>query len=379
MNNKTVVNLVISSVIAIFFVSFVYALDEQSCVKFTGTGTFTLQGTLNNVKETTDTLKEIKRNVGIYIYSMRITKELDRSKKISLKFKCGRGLGLENPESLTYVSLSNVDQTTDNNGKNTQLKISEFFYQQSIKDKFIVSFGKLDFTSHFADNEYAKDKNTQFITDIFACDKSVCQIPQRLAIKLSYVLTPKFNISYGYFVTDIEHIDASGVNIFQITYKHADKNGTCKTYIWENNNHDLRENNLKAGKYGFGISIDREVNNVLAIFGRFGYKNSCSTKDTKDSIMPISVSWNSGMQLKGSILSKSRINDTIGIAIGQIYLKSIKNNNMPETAMELYYRICLNKNIAITPAIQYIKNPKCGNFSKNNNIFCYCVRTQFAF
>ncbi|MDR2811859.1 MAG: hypothetical protein LBB06_01970, partial [Endomicrobium sp.] len=138
-----------------------------------------------------------------------------------------------------------------------------------------VSFGKLNFSSYFTGNRYSKDKKAQFITSIFSGDKIIETPPQRVALSLCYALSDKFDLSYGYFTTKVEHIDADRVNApVQFAYK-LSKKINYKVYVWENNSVHYSCKNLdkKSGTYGFGISADQEVCKNVRVFGRVSFKN----------------------------------------------------------------------------------------------------------
>ncbi|MDR0956324.1 MAG: carbohydrate porin [Endomicrobium sp.] len=362
--------------------------------------TFVIQG-VPKIQETVNSDKTSK-NSATYLFSIKLTKEFENG-QIVARFKGGRGLGIEGQLDkngqekklfLTYAQTNGTADSTLDGSANTLAKITELFYQHSFLNKRLtVNFGKLGFGSYFAENKYAKNKTTQFITGTFSTDKTIDTPPERLALRLKYIVNNKFDISYGYFITNVNEIYKKGVNIIEFAYKPS-KKCNCLTYIWENNNtYYSYENNSKSHMHGFGISVDQEIHPNFGIFARFGYKDpSIGQKKTEDSIfiLPLSMAWSTGTELKGS--SWRRSDDTIGFAVGQIfgsrYYKKYKNigddkdknyKDNAETEAELYYRISLDKYISITPAFQYIINPRGGNSPSKDNIFIFGIRTQVDF
>jgi hypothetical protein len=393
---KTITTLVLASTFMLLSgtskVSAVDSLAEQLGIQVIGGGTIVMQGTPRIIKEIAVLDKKSTKHSATYSLSLKLIKEFENNGKILIRFKAGRGLGLDSKEGggenlFTYAQLnSNVDPTLNDKG-NTLIKISELFYQQSfIDNKLTVNFGKLD-SGPFAENKYAKDKTSQFITGIFTTDKTLNAMPQNLALRLNYAILDVLDIAYAYSVKDINHIGNGGFNIIQATYKPFE-NGNYRAYIWtDNKNHHSYKNKQKSsGTYGLGISLDQKINKIFAVFCRFGYKNpSVGIKNASSGFeLPLSMTWSIGTEIKETKSSNDQ--NVFGFAIGQIYgssnLKKYGSSNLkkykstPETAIELYYKIKLNNHIAITPSVQYILNPKGGNLP-SNNILIYGIRTQF--
>jgi hypothetical protein len=341
-----------------------------------------------------------------YLFDVKLTKDFEENGKVVARFKGGRGTGLEldgrgNNGVNTYGQVNaNADPTLDS-AANTLAKVVELYYQQTIlNDKLTVDFGKLNFGAFFADNNFAGDDNSQFLTGSFAMDKTIDSVPQRPALRLNYALFDKIDVSYAYFTTDLDHFDASGINIAQFNFKPFE-NGNYRLYIWGNNsihyefNVDKKKSGT-SGTYGFGVSADQAIDDDFGVFARFGYKNhAAELKDSKTDTyaLPLSLMWSAGAQFKGS--KWSREDDVLGIAIGQIYgssdgKRSITEYNNKiykdgaETQFEVYYKLTLNKYIALTPSLQYFANPRGGNvladvLNADKNVFVYGIRTAFNF
>jgi carbohydrate-selective porin OprB len=387
MNKKTVVIFTASAFMLAGIVSRSFAADsaaDQLGLKVNCGGTFVMQSTPKANNGTNNGL-----SAASYEFDLKVIKEFEHNGKIKLRFKGGRGLGLDKAVR-TYGGINaSADPTLD--GEITRAKISELFYQQSFfNDKLTVDFGKLNFWEFFARNNYAEDGDSQFITAAFSADLVIDSVPQRTALRLNYALCEKLDVDYAYFTTEVDNIDKAGINILQATYKPS-QNGNYRAYVWGNNStHYAFNNREKSGSCGFGISADQAINEDFGVFVRFGYKNpsvgTYNSETLKDFKLPASLMWNAGVQMKG--IKWARVNDTAGFAIGQIYGSSdAKGYISPnykdgaETQMELYYKFTVNNYIALTPSIQYFANPKGGNIpvKAKDDVFVYGLRTMFSF
>jgi carbohydrate-selective porin OprB len=365
------------------------SVAEQLNIKVKGGGTFVIQ----------DTPKENIHNdvegasAGVYFFDLTLEKNFEHNGKALVQFKGGRGEGL-NRTLETYSGVNAVSDPSLNDAADTLAKVTKLYYQQSIlDDKLTIDFGKLSFSSFFAGNKYSDDSDTKFITSLFCGDKIVENPPSRLALSLTYDIVENFKITYAYFSTDIDHVDASGVNAVQFAYSPY-KCCNLLAYIWGNNkNHySLKDINKKSGIYGFGISADHQLNDNIGIFGVFSYKDSSVSVLTssnsvvsKDNLkQPLSMSWDAGVQVSGNIWS--RPTDVTGFAVGQMYgSKDYKNyissdyKDSAETTMELYYSFGINENFAITPDVQYFIDPKGGNAVNKDNMLVAGIRARMNF
>jgi carbohydrate-selective porin OprB len=181
-------------------------------------------------------------------------------------------------------------------------------------------------------------------------------------------------MTYGYFAGSLDNISAEGFNIAQINFKPFEK-GNYRLYCWSSNYEGgkFRDGGNQGG-YGFGASLDQAISEIVGLFARIGYSDP--------EVYEKSIEWSLGAQIKGS--AWYRENDKAGIAIGQIgnssrWAKDMNAKHGSETQTELYYSYAINKNLAVTPVIQYFANPSAANAISSNNIFVYGIRTQINF
>jgi len=318
-----------------------------------------------------------------YTTSLDIEKELKNNAKITVSLKGGISNYTIDRNNLTYSTINK-----DANSKD--LYIETIYHKSFFCNKLNIDLGKFGLSKHFDKNTYADDTSTQFLTGSFVSNKTIESLDDRLGLRLNYTFS-KFDIDYGYFSLIKNKFDNNGFNILQISYKPSKKEN-YRVYGWMDNRKyfiykEKKDNKLKARVFGIGASLDREINKQLGIFARFGYKDPSiqttinnyneNSNNISDFITP-SLLLSVGAQIKGS--SWSRANDIIGLAIGQIYTSNLKECNKnykyhAETQMELYYKLEINDNIAITPNLQYIAHTK----DDNNNLFIYGIKTHFKF
>ncbi|MDR3256313.1 MAG: carbohydrate porin [Endomicrobium sp.] len=401
MNKKVIIVVMITlAVMGLSNTVFTAPLIEDLDFKVTGCGTFVLQGTpkLNNG---TDNNGE---NNAMYTFDLKLIKEFENNSKILMRFEGGRGKGLDEKNKLqTYaVKDKDADPTLNPTADFVQPKITELFYQQSfLNNKFTANIGKLNVKAYFDNNKYAGSATSQFVTGCFATNQLIDTPKQRLGLRFGYAVVEKLDIDYGYFATHVDNFDEKGVNIIQATYKPS-KKGNYRLYVWSNSGYYYSYRDFKkSGIYGIGVSADQALCENIGLFVRIGYRDPSVGKDKdKDSVKKDVPSpfllWSVGAQVKGSYWS--RTNDTIGLAVGQIYGSSdykkymktvnIKVNGVDEernykddaeTEIELYYNFAINKYIALSPAIQYFANPRGGNAATNDNAIVYGIRTQINF
>jgi carbohydrate-selective porin OprB len=118
---------------------------------------------------------------------------------------------------------------------------------------------------------------------------------------------------------------------------------------------------------GVGLSLDQQVTEWLGLFARIAY----SDKNAYD----VDWFWSAGANLKGLIPSRDK--DELGIGIAGLKGSVGPDNDGTEFHTEVYYRIVLTKNFAVSPDIQYVTNPQ-GN-SHNDGVFAGMLRLEFSF
>ncbi|MCK9614233.1 MAG: carbohydrate porin [Candidatus Omnitrophica bacterium] len=351
--------------------------------------TMIVQGT-NNVNSASDAaaLKDSRAD-GSYSTDITIAKEFEEiSGRAFLHLENGQGEGLE--DNLTLYSNVNRDADDDVN-----VRVTEAWYEQGFfNNKAAITFGKLDPTVYFDNNEVANDETTQFLGRMFR-NAATIDFPDNTAgIRLAYMPKEWIEFNYGVFDgnNDWEKITDNLVNMGQVTFKTNFFNlpGNYRFYGWNNNTYYtkwLDETKNKENAYGFGLSFDQKANDIVTLFTRYGWQNpevyNPNITATGDLSYSLEQSWSAGFQVEGK--PWGRENDVAAFAIGQIfpsdnYKEATGRLGKSEGHLEAYYKIFVNKHLSLSPDFQYIWNP----FGKDipddtNGVFVGGMRTQVDF
>jgi len=327
--------------------------------------TMIIQGT-NNTNAGDNTQKD-SRTDGSYSADITIGKEFkDLGSKAFLHLETGKGSGLEDDLAL----YSNVNRDNDDN---EDAHLTELWYEQSLfQDKAALTFGKLDPTAYFDNNEVANDETTQFLGKIFRNSPTI-EFPDNTAgIRLAYITNDWLELGYGVFDanSDWEKIGDNLFNIGQITLKtnFSGLAGNYRLIGWQNNSYHtkwLAQEYTKENAFGFGLSIDQKINDITTLFSRYGWQNpkvyNPNITATGDAMYSLEHAWSAGFQIEGK--PWGREDDILGFAVGQIlpspdYKKADDlRKAKTEGHLEAYYRICVNEHLSISPDLQYIWNP----------------------
>ncbi|MFH0855827.1 MAG: carbohydrate porin [Candidatus Omnitrophota bacterium] len=330
--------------------------------------TFILQGA-NNVNYNGDgsTLKQ-NRTDGSYSADIILAKEFKAvNSRAFLHLEAGQGAGLE--DNLTLYSNVNRDAGESE----AKVEVTELWYEQNLfKNKVALTFGKLDPTAYFDQNEVANDETTQFLGRIFRNAPTVEFPDNNAGIRVAYLPAEWLELGYGLFNAkgSWEKIGDNLFNIGQVSLKtnFLDLPGNYRFYGWANNaNHTkwLDAEKAKETAYGFGLSFDQKANDIVTLFFRYGWQNpkvyNPELTATDGSSYSLEQSWSAGFQVEGKPWGRQK--DVFAFAAGQVipsddYRKS-NSSYLAKTEghLEAYYRIQVNDHLSISPDFQYIWNP----------------------
>ncbi len=352
-------------------------------------GTMIVQGTNNVNNAASDVQKKVSRTDASYSADITFGKEFKEvGGKAFLHLESGQGAGLE--DDLTLYSNVNRDADNDNN-----VRLTEFWYEQGLfKDRAALTFGKLDPTAYFDNNEVANDETTQFLGRIFRNSPTIEFSDNTAGIRLAYLPVEWLELGYGVFDgnSDWEKIGDNLFNIGQVTFKtkFLGLPGNYRFLGWNNNVYHtkwLDTEKTKEANYGFGLSFDQKVTDIVTLFTRYGWQNpkvyNPDIMATGDLNYSLTHSWSSGFQVEGKPWGREK--DVFAFAVGQVipsddYKKATDRLAKTEGHLETYYRIFVNDHLSISPDFQYIWNP----FGKDvaddtNGIFVGGMRAQVDF
>lgn len=334
-------------------------------------GTMIVQGTNNVNNADPDVEKKVDRTDASYSADITIGKEFEQvAGKAFLHLEAGEGDGLEDDLTL----YSNVNRDADNNNN---VHLTEFWYEQALfKDKLALTFGKLDPTAYFDNNEVANDETTQFLGRIFR-NSSTIEFPDNTAgVRLAYMPFDWIEFGYGAFDanSDWERIGDNLFNIGQVSFKtkFSGLPGNYRFLGWNNNAYHIKwlaPEKTKTASYGFGLSFDQKITEQVTLFTRYAWQDpkvyNPDIIATGGLNYSLEQSWSAGFQVEGKPWGREK--DVFAFAVGQaIASKDYKEagagldparSARPEGHLEAYYRIHMNDHLSISPDVQYIWNP----------------------
>jgi hypothetical protein len=340
-------------------------------IKIDGYGTFVVQATPKVNKESH------KKSInGSFEYGVYLTKEVSVDAKVYMHVKGATGYGLNDKLHL-YSNLNAAASTT-----NSDLKILEFLYEQSLRNKkFKLTLGELNPTRYFDCNIVANDETRQFLASMFVNNPAIAFPSYSLGLKIEYLPSDDIGFAYGYFNANEEwnNMDVNNFNIIEADFKMLET-GNYRLMCWKNFG--------DSGIYGLGINFDQSVHEDITLFTRYAYQNNSNQYDEASFVA--SNSWSFGAQFSGGLWHRKQ--DKVGIALGQIFplkewIKHKKYSNTEETQIEVYYSLRVNDNIAVYPIAQYVAKPYGGNIitdeaievTNDKNIFAFTLRTNITF
>jgi len=325
--------------------------------------TFIMQST-NNANG--DSLSKNGEDVTDASYSvdLEIEKEFSDYGKAYLHFEGGNGNGVI--DELQVFSNVNADATGDEN-----FDLIEAWYEQYFKSvPLTLTFGKLDATCYIDTNEYANDETAQFLGDAFK-NSPALEFPDDNGPGVRFNFEPIKSLGIEMVIMDAEgDWEDFFDNVFfatQINFKPDlfERPGNYRVYGWLNDKGHIKWSNsleTKEKSYGFGLSFDQEITDVLGVFIRYGWQNPEVYAEGAD--FSLEQSWSAGIQLTGSLWGRD--DDVFGFAFGQIFpsddykkAKSVKADS--EDHLEAYYSFKVNGHLTISPDIQVIWDPYGGD------------------
>ncbi|MFH1507187.1 MAG: carbohydrate porin [Candidatus Omnitrophota bacterium] len=341
-----------------------------------GGATFVVQGT-SDANATTSNGEDITD--ASYSVDLELEKSFDDGAALFIHLEGGQGAGVMDNDELDLFSGVNKDAT----GGDAKMELAEAWYEKGFNDNLVVTFGKLDPTGYFDSNAVANDETSQFLAGMFK-NSAVLEFPDNgPGIRLGFVPTEKIELGVGILDGDGDWEDV-GDDIFiigEVDFKLNPwgRDGNYRLYGWVNDTDHTRLLDVTKTKeegYGFGLSFDQELTDILTGFLRFGWQD--------EEVYDCDMSWSTGLQVAGK--AWGRDNDILGLAVGQVmpgddYAKA-GNPDHNEGHFEAYYNIYVNDNFTISPDLQVIWNPKgvgSSDEGRNDTIVVLGARSQISF
>jgi high affinity Mn2+ porin len=283
-----------------------------------------------------------------------------------VQIKAGRGAGLDS-------SLKLFDNVNNNADDNSSMHMSEAWYEAYFK-KFsgALTFGKLDPSNYIDTNEYANVETAQFLGGVFN-NSPVIEFPMNNGAGIHFGAAPYELFDINLIVMDGKGEDWNNVAdaMFlagQINFKpkFSGKPGNYRLLVWSGGTNHTKWTDAtkdKENSYGYGLSFDQELTNIIGVFARYGWQNPkvyLVDQDDPGSEFSLERSWSLGSQFKGT--AWGRPDDVVGIGVGQIipskdYKKANNLQAKTESHLECYYNFKVNKYLSLSPDLQIIWRP----------------------
>lgn len=325
-----------------------------------------------------------------YSVDLEFGKEFEQGQAF-VHLETGDGSGVD--RKLKLFSAVNRDVDDSDNA----VSVTEAWYEhQPGKGPFKVAFGKLDPTSVIDNNAYANDEGAQFLGSMFR-NSAVIEFPDNgFGARTSYDIGDVADVGLIALDGDSNGNDvADGMFVGgQLNFKPKllGRDGNYRVVAWSNGQNHTRWSNTEKNKengYGYGLSFDQELTDVLGAFVRYSWQNPkvvISTTDDFDitTAAGLEQAYSLGLQVKGSLWGRSE--DVSALAFGQVFPSDeYKNQDSsrkadPENHLEWYYNWRVNDNFHLSPDLQVIWNPYGGDaVNGNDTILAGGLRAQIEF
>ncbi len=295
-------------------------------------------------------------------------------------FEAGRGAGID--ERIATLSGFNDDADGEDN-----LRLTELWYEQSLAGgRLALKLGKLDLTvpcgPHgfaFDANAVANDETSQFVSTGFVNSLAIEFPDNTFGAQLWIAPHERLDLGMAVAAADSDTFE----DIFTIVQADLSltllgRKGHYRAYMWNNGtSHQVVGEEATTGEdgHGFGVSLDSGTVGPAAAFFRYGWQ--------RGDIYHVEHSWSVGLHT--SMGAIGRDDDVFGLAYGNAViskdwrdvdaLSGVATGN--EHHVEAYYNAGVNRNLSLSPDVQWVVNPNGDNH--NNGVFVFGARVQVAF
>ncbi len=343
-------------------------------VEISGGATFVIQSAIdtNNTTKPNEDVSD-----ATYTMDLFIEKEFSDYGKALLHLEAGDGSGVDDDELALFSGVNRDAGDSDN-----QVEITEAWYEHYLLDKKLsITFGKLDPTCFLDQNAIANDETTQFLSFAFRNNPTIEFPDNSFGIHLLYSPLDILELEFSFLDADSdwEDIFNKAFLSFQLNFKLSvfNRPGNYRIYAWRNNSdHTFWTDSTRTEEenYGYGISIDQQLNDYTTAFFRWGY--------ARPDVSTVKYAYSIGTQIQGSLWTRDE--DYIGIAFGQNFPANEYarggNYDNTESHLEIYYSLKLNPYFTLSPDFQVIWNPNgAGSGSNSKSVKVLGLRAQVDF
>ncbi|MBN2034416.1 MAG: carbohydrate porin [Deltaproteobacteria bacterium] len=314
---------------------------------------------------------------GSMSFDLELTLPVAKYGKFYSLFEAGAGDGIDG--NLPTLSGFNEDADDDQS-----IRLTDIWYEHTwLSNRLRLRGGKVDLTTDFDASTVANSETDQFLSSGFVNNLAV-EFPDDNGLGAMLWVLPNdlWGIGIGVADADGDWDDVFGdvFSIVELDFKPkiAERLGNYRIYGWFNgkDHEDLRDpDKTKEDNYGFGLSFDQEISEVMTLFVRYGWQ--------MDRVSQVEHAWSAGFQFSGKFYGRE--DDTFSLAYGMSIIGDDRKNadrgngitTSDEHHVELYYNLKVNDHLNLLPDIQWVKNPN--GDRDNGDVWAFGMRAQLSF
>lgn len=296
--------------------------------------------------------------------------------QITLSYAAGNGLNYLEPFSLVPYADDLENDLKDINGRNRDYLLEAWYKHTFTLSKSVslgITGGVIDATKYIDDNKFANCECSQFMNEVFVNHTNV-NLPSydiggivelnifNLSIR-GLMMNTKFEIEddvfrgYNYYALQLGYTINTSLG-----------EGNYRVYGFTTNDRfpcwDERD---EGSLYGYGISADQELSQIIGVFARFSWQNDKAII-THDKV------FSGGINISGKLWGR----ETDEIGLGVAYLDGADCGNIDNTnAFETYAKFKISDFSDITFDVQYVNDNM--KHEKNKDGFVYGIRVNAYF
>jgi carbohydrate-selective porin OprB len=324
-----------------------------------------------------------------------------------LVFDFQRGAGMDFSTSGFGFATAPNGATTGYNAdiegfNDTNVHISQAYYERDGDERLAVSVGQLDITGYFDANEFANDERAQFMAPVFVNSPVIefggSEDFYALGLRATCTATENVSFTLGAFEGDGDYTDTFDKPFFMaeadFAFKPFGRDGNYRVYYWYRGARpDLDGSTIEADTVatptntallnafnnGIGLSIDQMLSETVGVWLRAGIQ--------REQIAQFDKFVGAGVNVAGEFFG--RANDQMGLGYGASFMSQDFEDfngagfeSAPEHYFEIYYNYAVehagaDEGFHVTPDFQYIENP--GGDKNADSAFIYGIRLQTYF
>lgn len=265
-----------------------------------------------------------------------------------LGFAAGNSLNNVTPFNLQPWNADLESAVRHINGRNRSFILTAAYSHKFIIDKnnsIVSTSGIVDSTDFFISNVYANDEYAQFMSGPLSFGQNVIVPSYDYGTVLQW-FSKWFTVTGVYMNVGKNTRNTVQFNFYaiQLLFKvnTAWGKGHYRFMVDTTDSQLITVNNTKKSDNLIMASFDQEFGSVFGGWVRFG-------RQSKDLVGSFANFYSGGINVKGSLWNRDK--DDVGI--GVVHVSSGASPMTSSLLFETYYHFVINRNLAVTPDIQY--------------------------